>query len=685
MINGKKSIKFGIREKIMSSLVVFVILSLFSLIVISIWSFDNIGELGSDIASDSLEFQAENHLKKETKEIALNIDTELTHVQNSVEMLASTATSIWENPDAFPNRTSYYHDRSGAPAPPDMFDDTDLGYNREISLKYSCYKLALGIYGSSYLDTSFIVNDSINNSAKLDFMFRELKEQNDELLWLYMGMETGVHRSYPWHGPYSIDYDPRARGWFTSAKQETNKIIWGEPYIDASGGGLVLSCSKAVFANGKFIGVVAVDLKINEIKETILDFNLWESGYAFLIDSSSTTIAHKDLTTVGTPVTELEDDGDQFNDVLKNMKARKVGIEKIKSGNKDRFIAYAPINSTGYILGIAVPVSEVLEHARELEDDVEDRSSGITTTFIIIGVIAIIITGITAYFLGNTVVKPIKRLTDIASKLGTGEMKIDDVEEDLALVAPDGTVGPGKKGDEIGQLTQTFGDMLKTLKEDMGKKEESQQVYNITIKDSVIQRSQIGKDISVSHGIDEGTFKETVEQLDERSEARARMLREGQLELKGLTEEMARDMKRHFNELMKELPYPSSMLKKRSTLIMEYRCESNGELIGTIKDQKWKRWLHMGIAGAMLGASVATFQAEIGIKGLKKLYKNFTGKSNEDIPTEKLFLTSEEKDSMVTKLRENGILGKLHYCAECGKWICEECYDFDSKQCYEHD
>jgi len=681
---AKRSIKFGIREKIMSSLVVFVILSLCSLIIISIWSFDNIGELGSDISSDSLESQAENHLKKETKDIALNIDTKLTHVQNSVEMLASTATNIWENPDAFPNRTSYYHDSSVAPAPPDVFDGASIGYDQNISLKYSCYKLALDIYVSGYLDTNSIINESINRSAKLDFMFRELKGQNDELLWLYMGMETGVHRSYPWHGPYSVDYDPRARGWYTSAKQESSKIIWGEPYIDASGGGLVLSCSKAVFAHGKFIGVVAVDLKINEINDTILDFNLWESGYAFLIDSSSTTIAHKDLTTVGTPVTELEDDSAQFNDVLKNMKAGKVGIEKIESGSEGRFIAYAPINSTGYILGIAVPVSEVLEHARELEDDVEERSSGITTTFIIIGVIAIIITGIVAYFLGNTVVKPIKRLTDIASKLGTGEMKIDDVEEDLARVASDGAVGPGKKGDEIGQLTQTFGDMLKTLKEDIGKKEESQQVYNITIKDSVIQRSQIGKDIAVSHGIDEGTFRETVGELDERSEARAKMLRKGQLELKGLTEEMRRDMKRHFNELKKEIPYPSNIHKKRGTLSMEYRCASDGELIGTIEDKRWKRWLRMGIAGAMIGVGVASASAEIGIDGLKELYRNFSGSSWEDIPKEELFLTAEEKDEMVTKLRESGILTKMHYCAECGKWVCGKCYDLDSKMCKEH-
>jgi len=205
----------------------------------------------------------------------------------------------------------------------------------------------------------------------------------------------------------------------------------------------------------------------------------------------------------------------------------------------------------------------------------------------------------------------------------------------------------------------------------------------VDIRDSVIQRSNIGKDISVKKGIDEKEFVDTVRKLDRRNERRARGLGKGQRELKEDVRKVSRDMKRYFNKISKELPYPSSMEKKRGVLVMKYTCALCEAEVGTVRDRRWTHWLHFGIAGAMAGVGMATLNPEMGMKGLKKLYEDFTEKPLDDLPREKIFLTERERDKMVRQLREWGIISELNHCPECGRWVCSDCFDPDEQLCNE--
>jgi len=208
----------------------------------------------------------------------------------------------------------------------------------------------------------------------------------------------------------------------------------------------------------------------------------------------------------------------------------------------------------------------------------------------------------------------------------------------------------------------------------------------VAIHDSVVQRSNIGADIKVNDGIDE-----KIQWLDGRNRDRAerlgrgqRSIRKGVFEIKGMTERLAKRMEYHFGELMKDLPYPSNITKGRSTIIMEYSCSCCGEYIGTVKDRRWMRWVHFAIGAAMVGVGAATFSAELGGKGLKKLYDDLTGKPLDDLPKESLFLTTEEKNDMLIRLRETGVLQQMKYCPPCHNWVCDDCFDHDEMMCTEH-
>lgn len=208
----------------------------------------------------------------------------------------------------------------------------------------------------------------------------------------------------------------------------------------------------------------------------------------------------------------------------------------------------------------------------------------------------------------------------------------------------------------------------------------------VAIHDSVVQRSNIGADVSVNEGVGEA-----IQWLDERNQDRTDSLKRGQismkrnmLEIKGMTEDLVKKMERHFGELVKDLPVPASIEKKHGTLIMEYRCSRNGEHVGTVKDRQWMRWVHFALGAAMVGAGVATFSAELGTKGIRKIYTDLTGKPLDDMPKESMFLTGEERDDMLTKLRESGVLAALNYCPACRDWVCADCFDNNEMFCLDH-
>ena len=214
----------------------------------------------------------------------------------------------------------------------------------------------------------------------------------------------------------------------------------------------------------------------------------------------------------------------------------------------------------------------------------------------------------------------------------------------------------------------------------------SEGASKVAIHDSVVQRSNIGADIKVNDGLDE-----KIQWLDDRNKDRNSELRRGQRSIKkklfdieGMTEEIAKNMEHHFGQLMKDLPYPSKITRKRSVVIMEYTCSLNGEYIGRIKDRRWMRWVHFTIGAAMVGVGAATFSAELGGKGIKKLYNDLTGKPLDDLPKESFFLTTEEKDEMLVRLREEGILEEMNYCPACHNWVCEDCFDPRSMLCIDH-
>ncbi len=97
-----------------------------------------------------------------------------------------------------------------------------------------------------------------------------MRTEGVHVVWTYVGLESGLHCAFPGKSGYPPGFDPRTRPWYVAAR-DRNDLVWLGPYADATGQGLLLTCSRAVRdAGGAVAGVVGLDLAIGELHETLL-------------------------------------------------------------------------------------------------------------------------------------------------------------------------------------------------------------------------------------------------------------------------------------------------------------------------------------------------------------------------------------------------------------------------------
>jgi|GEM_PF-4110256 len=132
-------------------------------------------------------------------------------------------------------------------------------------------------------------SDEYRSLAGMIDLLRAIFLIDDDLLGIYITTDSGIMETYPWNGNTTRDYDPRIRDWFTAAKA-SNHAVWSEPYVDAAGHGLIVTCSRAVSTRyGTW--VIASDVTIDTLNRDILNLTLAGNGYTVLLDSHGNIIS----------------------------------------------------------------------------------------------------------------------------------------------------------------------------------------------------------------------------------------------------------------------------------------------------------------------------------------------------------------------------------------------------------
>jgi methyl-accepting chemotaxis protein len=344
----------------------------------------------------------------------------------------------------------------------------------------SLTRLAGGQHGNSATDPSSVfvpagvpvdasVTADLNTSAYLDFYVPEILQTHPSVLAIYAIDTKGVIRYFPNIKLATLlppDFDATQRPYFVISSPLYDPLHgprWTIPYLDAAGGGLVVTVATPIYEDNRFSGVVAADMKLGDVAKQISLLKIGKTGYAFMIDDAgrilSMPAAGYDMFGVSPQDVNSEEfskqsilgaGSDQLQAVTKRMTSGGNGLLTVDFKGVATYISFYPVKSTGYSIALVVPVSELQGAITSANNQTQEqfRSASQVAAILLIVLLAVSVT--ISFGVGRIIAAPIQRLTQVASQISAGDLN---------------TQATVSTSDEIGTLASAFNTMTSRLRQ----------------------------------------------------------------------------------------------------------------------------------------------------------------------------------------------------------------------------
>ena len=443
----------SIRARLLAWLLGLTTISVLAVAYLGVNSIQKVGQSAQQTSGEALRAQAEEYLRQLTVGDAQRNDLILKRVQHDAENVAQYAAGIFEKPDVFA-RGAYWQ------AEDHMFMGPDGQYiNGEDD--------ACSVFVPHFADISDELLTALESGAYLDFIFPSTYESDSNTVAIYLGTKQETTRYYPNINLGTIlppDFQVTQRPWYTSSTLENNperKAVWSPVYEDATGKGLMVTAAAPIYTGqDEFMGAIGIDVTLKDISANVEAARLLGSGYSFLVDDTGHAIAlpeqgYRDILGRAHGPDEFGTDlnavATAFAPVLAKMVASSTGFDTLEVGGRELFVAYAPLESTGWSLASVVEAERVLQAVVALEEGSETSIRSLVLARILpVGGGILVIMAVIGLLLTNRLIDPIQTLAAAAQQIGAGQW-------DIPL--------PRTGNDEIGVLSQAFAAMTGQLRE----------------------------------------------------------------------------------------------------------------------------------------------------------------------------------------------------------------------------
>jgi GAF domain-containing protein len=442
----------SIRGRLIAQSLGSMIFAILVVTAVAINSANNLSLRAQRMSNESLRSQTEASLRQINQSAAIQNNLILDRAARDVQTVANAATAIYSG-------------------------DLPTGYWPPME---HIYRGPEGQYLNGGEDTSsvFVPNtgkldqgtlQDIELSAYLDLVMAPVFENNPNAAAIYFGTPRDVVRYYPNIKLGEIvpaDFQVTKRVWYTESLSGNlgnpePQPIWSTVYVDATGLGLVTTVAVPVYDDqDQLVGVVGLDLTLEEISNNISMARFLQSGYSFLIDQTGKTIilpeqGYQDI--FGRPSqpdefgTDLRDSATEFAVLTGEMVAGESGFKRMQLGGREVFVAFSPMASTGWSLVSVVLSEDVLQSVAALEQDLRQNTQSLLFTQVIpiIGILSIALI-ILVWLWANYLVTPLQNLAGAAEKIGAGQWE---------------TPIPVERNDETGLLAETLMKMVEQLRQ----------------------------------------------------------------------------------------------------------------------------------------------------------------------------------------------------------------------------
>jgi len=396
------------------------------------------------------------------------------------------------------------------------------------------------------------VQRDIGLSAYLDLTLKAVMENNPNASAIYLGTSNDILRHYPdihLGEEVSADFQVTQEPWYLASLESNiprsrQRPVWLPVKFAARGSDLVTSIAEPVYdRQGRLIGVIGLDITLDELQSNIENARFLKNGYSFLFDKQGNVIilpeqGYKDLfgraPDPANPLPNLlekdtqgeitSQNSNELERILGNLQHGETGFDSVHLGDKEFYIAYSPATTAndgsnapsggstdpGWFLASVVPVEIVLQEANALQQELEHTTQiGIFRKILPIGILVALITMVLAWLGANWLVRPIRKLAISAEELETGEYLLP-----LTTL----TEVQNQYHDEIGWLAGALGSMAKQIKQTIDQLEHhlAEQTHQLKYRSLQLQTTvAIAREISLAQDLD-SLLQAVVDLINER-------------------------------------------------------------------------------------------------------------------------------------------------------------------------
>ncbi|MBS6502870.1 MAG: methyl-accepting chemotaxis protein [Clostridium sp.] len=316
-------------------------------------------------------------------------------------------------------------------------------------------------------------SDEISIKEKRDILKKELEKGNfdnigicglDGVVYYKEGMEQIKDKDY---------FEKTIKG---------SEVI-SDPFISTIDKSRVTAYTVPLKMDNKIIGAIIGLKSAEDFSKLSNDIEFLDTGSAFILNSEGTVIAHDDFYFVMEKSNLINQYGsdENYKDVInvqKDMISGKSGSSEYNLNGNKSYIAYSPIASTGWSIGITVDSDDLLKSLKEFKN----------TTFLIVSSI-LILSILLIYIITRGITKVLENIKTNMIHISDGDLTVSFEENHL------------NRKDEIGDICKSIETTRISVKDIISKiKISSKDVTEKSTSLAVVSKelNKLASDISTS-------------------------------------------------------------------------------------------------------------------------------------------------------------------------------------------
>jgi len=252
------------------------------------------------------------------------------------------------------------------------------------------------------------------------------------------------------------------RRYFQTAKE--GRVAISDPVKSKiSGRPIAPICAPIFDSAGRFSGAVVSVLKIDFLAEKITNIQVGLTGYPYVVDKDGLIIVHpNEKHILETNLARL----DGMEELMAKMLAGQTGTEEYVFEGIPKIAGFAPIQLTGWSVGVTQPTSEFLAAAKSI------RNVTLTVGTLFLGATIVLV-----FFFSRSITKPINR---IASMLNGGSDEVASASGQVSAASQSLAEGSSEQAAAIEETSSSLEEISSMTKQNAAHAGEANSLVNDT-------------------------------------------------------------------------------------------------------------------------------------------------------------------------------------------------------------